>query len=249
MSSIPSLLAGGFTLAVLASGIARADLADYLAKPDTTYAWELREKMDSATGSIYDFKLTSQTWHDLKWQHNLLLFVPKSVPAGDTCVLVIDGGSNTKLDAKPSLDSLLYGSMLAGKVGAPCAVLKQVPNQPLFGNLKEDALIAETFKRYLESKDESWPLLFPMVNSAQRAMDTVQAFCAKETPLRLKKFVVTGASKRGWTTWLTSASDPRVIALAPMVIDVLNMKPQMDHQREALGGLRAQTGDYPKLRS
>jgi len=247
MSFIRPWFAAAITFVIFAANPARADLAEYLARPDASFAWELRQKMDAETATVYDLRLTSQTWHDLKWQHNLLLFVPKGVPTSDTALLLIDGGSNTKLDAKPSIDSLLYGSMLAAKVGAPCAVLKQVPNQPLFGNLKEDALIADTFRRYFETKDESWPLLLPMVKSAVSAMDAVQAFAAKETDLRIKKFIVTGASKRGWTTWLTSGSDPRVVALAPMVIDLLNMGPQMEHQKKELGGFSAQTGDYHKL--
>jgi PhoPQ-activated pathogenicity-related protein len=240
-------LAAAFTTALFATHCARADLAEYVARPDASFAWTLREKIDSPAATVCDIRLTSQTWHDLKWEHNLLLFLPKAASKADTCLLVIDGGSNTRIDAKPGMDSLLYGATLAGKVGIPCAVLKQVPNQPLFNNLREDALIAETFRRFMETKDESWPLLLPMVKSAVRGMDTVQAFCAKETPLRIQKFIVTGASKRGWTTWLTSATDPRVSALAPMVIDVLNMKPQMDHQRRELGGHSAQTGDYHEL--
>ena len=54
-------------------------------------------------------------------------------------------------------------------------------------------------------------------------MDAVQAWASEQGKGEVKRFVVTGGSKRGWTTWLTGAVDNRVIAIAPMVIVMLNM--------------------------
>ncbi|MGN6616971.1 MAG: PhoPQ-activated protein PqaA family protein, partial [Ilyomonas sp.] len=63
----------------------------------------------------------------------------------------------------------------------------------------------------------------------------------------INRFVISGASKRGWTTWLTGASDPRVQAIGPMVIDILNMPVNLDHQLKAYGEYSVQIEDYVKL--
>jgi PhoPQ-activated pathogenicity-related protein len=136
---------------------------------------------------------------------------------------------------------------IARRAGTTVVVLTQVPNQPLYDGRREDALIAYTFDQYLRTGDETWPLLFPMVRSAVRAMDAVQAFAQQEFHESIHQFAVSGASKRGWTAWLTGAVDPRVKAIAPMVIDMLNMKAQLHWSEKVYGRPSEKIHDYTDL--
>ena len=213
-------------------------LSDYVKKKDTSFGWALKSNDDSPAGKVYTLHLVSQTWQGIKWEHDLQVFVPKGATPRATMVLWNQGG-------RPSPTSAMLGLAIAERVKAPVAFLYGVPAQPLFGGKREDALIAETFVRYLETQDPSWPLLFPMAKSVVSAMDALQAFSKETLKTEVTHFVVTGASKRGWTSWLTAASgDPRVKAIAPLVIDTLNMPVQMENQVKAFGKPSRMIHDY-----
>ena len=220
---------------------ARGGLDEYVKKPDPAYAWTLDSSKETNGVTIHQIKLTSQVWKGITWTHNLSVIEPADVAYPDAVVLYICGG---KIGDGPRAGDLATGMALSRASRTRVAVLPQVPNQPLLGDKTEDAAIAETFVRYLDSKDEEWPLLFPMVKSAVKAMDAVQAF-GKEKGKPAERFVVTGGSKRGWTTWLTGAVDHRVKAIAPMVIPTLKLEAQNQHQLENFGGkFSEQIQDY-----
>jgi PhoPQ-activated pathogenicity-related protein len=215
---------------------APASVIDYCKIPDKEFRWEVKSKQETPEGTVYDLHLVSQVWQGIQWEHQLQVFLPKDIKPGATMFLFNQGG-------KANAGSVAFGMDMAKKMGAPVAILYGIPNQPLFGKT-EDGLIAETFVKYLDTKDPSWPLLFPMAKSLVRAMDALQAFAKKEWKVEVRWFVVSGGSKRGWTTWLTGASDPRVKAIAPLVIDTLNMREQMDHQLKSYGKYSLMIRDY-----
>jgi PhoPQ-activated pathogenicity-related protein len=87
-----------------------------------------------------------------------------------------------------------------------------------------------------------------MVKSAVRGMDAVQEFTKQKVKFDVNNFVISGASKRGWTTWLTSAiNDKRVKAIGPMVIDMLNMPATLNYQFTTYGEYSIEIEDYVKL--
>lgn len=216
-------------------------LQEYVAKKDDAYAWKILGNKYVDGCQVFDIDLTSQVWQGITWKHALTAFVPEDIQHTDTVLLFISGGSNGN---RPGNDDLGMGVKLATAAQMPVVFLHQVPNQPLLGNKKEDDLISETFLRYLATKDATWPLLFPMAKSAVRAMDAIQEIAQQEHGATVNRFVVTGGSKRGWTTWLSAVVDDRVAGIAPIVIDTLNLRSQMKHQMETWGEYSEQIADY-----
>jgi PhoPQ-activated pathogenicity-related protein len=226
-------------------------LAAYVAKKDDSYKWVVRRQGELAGAAYAELILTSQTWRDIAWKHQLFIIKPSTVKsdAAQGLLFITGGAWKDSLEKPPGADEKLPKeaatfAALAEQLKTPVAILLQVPHQPIFGGKFEDAIIAETFEKYLRTGDPEWPLLLPMVKSAVRGMDATSQFAAKEWSLKLSAFTVTGASKRGWTTWLTGAVDPRAKAIAPMVIDMLNTDAQMKHQVATWGDYSEQIHDY-----
>ena len=217
----------------------------YVNAPDPSFKWEKGPVKQDAGYTLSDIVLTSQTWRGITWRHLLRIAKPTEVRYPGWMAIRITGGSGEPTPGKPTGDDTIAVA-LARAANVPVAILRQVPNQPLFGGMTEDAIISHTFQEYLKDGDPTWPLLFPMVKSAVRAMDAIQQYAKQEWQEDIRNFVVFGGSKRGWTTWLTGAYDggKRVKAIAPAVIDTLNMRKQLPHQLELWGRYSEQIYDY-----
>jgi PhoPQ-activated pathogenicity-related protein len=235
----------------------RTALDRYVAKADTNYSWRLANTIKGDGYTTFVIDMISQSWlttnevNRTLWQHWLTLVVPDKIDSS-TALLFIGGGANRTNVPSKSEDNLI---LVARTTKTIVAELRNVPNQPLIfaGETKgrsEDSLIAYTWDKFLRTGDENWPARLPMTKAAVRAMDTITAFCAgpEGGKLTVDKFFVAGGSKRGWTTWTTAAVDNRVIAIAPIVIDLLNIVPSFVHHYEAYGFYAPAVGDYVRMR-
>ena len=224
----------------------------YVAAPDASFKYTLNRTIPVAGATIYQLDMVSQTWLTTAevdqpvWRHWVTIIKPDK-PANNTALLFINGGSyRTTPDAPDPLMTLV-----AGAANMVVVNLGQVPNEPLkFADesktRSEDAIIAYTWDKFLRTGDERWPARLPMTKAAVRAMDAASAFLAQAQNggFAVKNFVVAGGSKRGWTTWTTAAVDPRVVAIAPISIDTLNMDSCIIHHWRAYGFWAPAVKDY-----
>lgn len=225
----------------------------YVAKPDPTYSWKVVRNLPGNPVTQFVVDLKSQTWrteNDVDrpvWQHWLTVVKPTS-PSSKLAFLRITGGANGG-EAPQSAEAATL--RLAEMTNSVVAELKMVPNQPLVLHQdgvrrSEDDFIAYTWDQFIKTGDETWPARLPMVKSAVRAMDCVQELMKSDQGgnVAIEKFVVSGGSKRGWTTWCTAAVDKRVAAAIPIVIDVINVPACSRHHVAAYGFYAQAIGDY-----
>lgn len=225
----------------------------YVAAPDPNYKYDLIKTAPGEGYTTYTIELTSQQWRTAAevdrpiWKHWLTIVKPDQVTSS-TGFLYITGGSN-KDQPPAAADPMLPSVALA--THSVASELRMVPNQALVfaGETKlrsEDSIIAYTWDKYLRGGDDNWPLRLPMTKSAVRAMDAITAFLKSDPggKVAVEKFVVSGGSKRGWTTWTTAAVDRRVVAIVPFVIDLLNIVPSFEHHYRAYGFWAPAVGDY-----
>jgi len=249
-----------FSLAVavlLLTGFAggqQTALDRYVAQKDAVYAWKLVSTIPGVGYKAHVLELTSQTWRSEKdvdrpvWKHWLTIIRPDQVRSSKA-LLFIGGGSNRNPAPSKAADRSVK---ISTETGTVVADLGMVPNQPLRftdspdKERSEDDLIAYTRVKHFSTKDDTWLVRLAMVKSGVRAMDAIQEFLATADGGKTKvdQFVVAGGSKRGWTTWLVGAVDPRVTAIMPIVIDALNSEQITKHHFEAYGAFSTALNDY-----
>ena len=233
-------------------------LEQYTSKVDPVYEYTPVDTIAGEGFTTYVLRMVSQKWlteaevKDPLWWHWLTVVVPDSLQ-GNTAMLVIGGGNRNREQPTGPNELLVQTAMSTFSVAID---LHNVPNQKIefvsdtFGPRDEDEIISYGWRKFMEggAKDEDirWLSRMPMTTSAVRAMDAVQDFSQKTFAKPVEKFVVAGGSKRGWTTWTTGIVDERVVAIAPIVIDLLNVIPSFEHHWQAYGYWAPAVGDYDR---
>ena len=220
-------------------------LKAYIETEDPAFNYKIIDTLQGENWKEIRIRMISGTWltdqevSTPEWWHWLNVIVPDKVTETES-MMIIGGGSIH--DSVPiHLDDWAIQAAVA--TGSIISHVSNIPFQPIDfkGDEKEgryeDDLIAYGWRQYLESgaseEEQEWLARFPMTRAVVRAMDVVQEISQQTTPV--DSFFVTGASKRGWTTWTTAAADERVMGMAPIVIDLLNIVPSFKHHWQCYG--------------
>ncbi len=226
----------------------------YVAKPDPSFAWKVEKTFTGAGYHGAVLELTSQTWMSAAqsdrpvWKHWLTVTIPDTVNS-NKAFLYIGGGSTAS--TAPTGPSERF-AVMAVDTNSVIAELGQTPNQPIrFADTPEVARSEDDMIAYLQARydpaanPEALPRL-PMVKSGTAAMTAVQQFLASDAggERSIDGFVVSGGSKRGWTSWLVGLLDERVVGMIPIVINVLDVDATTRHHWETMGYFSPALGDY-----
>jgi len=233
-------------------------LKAYVDTEDPAFRYEIRETVRGDSWTEYRVFMISGTWlteaevDETQWWHWLTMVVPDQVRETESLMHIGDGwtGDTIPIVARKEM---IEAALATGSV---ISHLSNIPYQPIdfkedkAGRVFEDDLIAFAWLQFMEGgageKLQKWLPRFPMTRAVVKAMDVVQEICASNHQ-PVDEFFVTGASKRGWTTWTVAAVDERVMGIAPVVIDLLNVIPSFKHHWQCTGEWAPAIAPYVNL--
>ena len=209
--------------------------------------YSLLEKKQLPGVMLQRYNLNSQAWSPQgvvspeRWQNGVDIYIPDSARENNALV-VINNGSNSNGSGSPVAPTNFSEEELTRIAVATRTVVisvSNVPNQVLSYQgvttpLAEDDSVAYSWKLFIgdTQKYQNASLHIPMAASVSQAFRLAKKELAQQ---KITKFIVAGASKRGWAAWLTALSDPDVDAVVPFVMDLLDTKKSLEHMYQSYG--------------
>ena len=207
----------------------KAELLEHVAEPGYTFR---------------HLQMVSQVWDPVpvveprRWTHEVELHIPHGATPGKALLVVNNGVRHGPAQSPDYARDVLRDVALKSQMAV--VMISDAPNQYVtFSDVEEpvqeDDAVAHTWAHALRGAAPELPLHVPMAAAASRAMDLAQQELQRQG-LKVDRFIITGASKRGWSAWLTALADERVIAIVPTVIDVADTSAMLTGLRKRYGG-------------
>ncbi|WP_455285651.1 PhoPQ-activated pathogenicity-related family protein [Cupriavidus necator] len=195
------------------------------------------------------FRMTSQSWsperlvQPTEWLHEVTLYIPDHALRQRALVIVNNGSRYSLEGATRTLATDFPAQTLADIAQATKTVVvsvEDVPNQALVyaddGKARtEDASVAHSWSLFMTAPHArpTMSLHIPMAATVSRALTLAQRELAS---LGIHRFIVSGISKRAWSSWLATIADPRIDAVVPFAMDLLDTRAALKHIFQSYGG-------------
>lgn len=199
---------------------------------------------------VKKYRMISQSWspgglvQPAQWQHHVDMYLPAHPVKSHHALIVVNNGTNypngvIKAEQRNEFSPEMLVSIARATKTIVISV-SNIPNQYLtYGTdnkpLKEDDSVARSWSLFMDN-----PALrtrasvhIPMATAVSQAIRVAKHELKAQG---ITRFIVTGASKRGWSSWLTFISDPDVDAVVPFVIDLLDTRAALTHMYRTYGG-------------
>ncbi|EBA4960068.1 PhoPQ-regulated protein [Salmonella enterica] len=209
--------------------------------------YSLLEKKQLPSVRLQRYSLNSQTWSPQgvvspeRWQNGVDIYVPDSARENNALVIINNGSNNNGSGSPVAPTNFSEEELTRIAIATRTVVISvsNVPNQVLSYQgvttpLAEDDSVAYSWKLFIgdAQKYQNASLHIPMAASVSQAFRLAKKELAQH---HITKFIVAGASKRGWAAWLTALSDPDVDAVVPFVMDLLDTKKSLEHMYQSYG--------------
>lgn len=162
---------------------------------------------------VRHYELLSQHWSPddmvtpAQWRHNVDIYIPETAKEHHALVVVNNGinyDKGVQITGKPGDFPQETLASIARDTNTIVISVSDIPNQYLTFQddkkpLKEDESVSRSWALFMEAPEqrELMPLNIPMVTALSQAMRLAK----KElTQWNINSFIITGISKRGWTT-------------------------------------------------
>ncbi|KAI3379158.1 hypothetical protein SNEBB_001483 [Seison nebaliae] len=232
-------------------------LEDYVLKKDPNFGWSLERKYTLPGRDIYILNITSQKWLNdsfispTLWIHYAYVAVPHKIKVKDTALIYME--HRIKTPGIPSIDDagvaeISEFALMNGMIGVD---LKNVPisnvifkDDPSKKVRFEDEILGYCWRKFLETRDTNVLGRLPMVKSLVNTMTALQEFARDHLRYNICNYIPTGQSKRGWTSMLAAAVDPRITHIIPIVYNMIDMKNVMTTMYKSIGGVVNGLAEY-----
>ncbi len=262
-----TLLALPLLLCVHASEATPLD--DYLNSEETVYKWrDTGYKVDKLLfgGTASVLNVTSLEWlskekayspNGATWSHQVAVVVPSKLTVKTVGMAVMTGGCIGQKYPGESDEYLEIADNIAQRTGGIAVVIYQIPNCPVIfpsdpakKERGEDSLIAWAWRQFLvdPQHDPEWLPRLPMAKAGMQCMRAVEEYAKATLDIDIEGWVVSGASKRGWTTWAvgmaTCENCPNILGIAPLVPIVPDLVKEVHRQWQSYDGFTFAFSDY-----